>query len=454
MNISARLILTLFVTVTLFVETSGQVSVDQISSPTSAKLNRDRGLNMLSEIKGVIKDLYYDKTFHGINVDERFKVAAERIKKMDTNRQIFRVIAQVLFEFDDSHTRFYPPGRANRVQYGFTLQMIGANCLVTDVQKGSDAEKKGLRRGDVVVGIGNYGPTRDNLWVINYLFYELDPQERLKVFVKTADGKEREIVVEAIFKSIKERQAEAEKKRKEKKDNPYKCQTISGDLIACRLDTFSVDKKYVDKMMKEVGTHKKMILDLRGNRGGYVKTCEYLTSQFFEKDTKIADFVMRKKTKESIAKSNKEKVFKGELFVMIDSNSASASEVFSRVIQIEKRVKIIGDVSAGAVMTSNFITMANERGVSDFFTYSVFGLNVTIADLVMSDGKRLEKVGVVPDHLVGPTSHALADRSDPVLAFAAKLAGSEITPDAAGKLNFLKNRDEDEEDDESDVGDS
>lgn len=454
MKISARLVLILFATVTLYIGTVGQVHVEQVSSPTSAKLNRDRGLNMLSEIKGVIKDLYYDNTFHGINVDERFKVAAERIKKMDSNRQIFRVIAQVLFEFDDSHTRFYPPGRANRVQYGFTLQMIGVNCFVTDVQKGSDAEKKGLKRGDVVVGIGSYAPTRDNLWVINYLFYDLDPQERLKVFVKTDDGKEKEIVVEATFKSIKERQAEAEKKRKEKKENPYKCQTISGDLIACRLDTFSVDKKYVDKMMKEVGAHKKMILDLRGNRGGYVKTCEYLTGHFFEKDTKIADFVMRKKTKESIAKSKKENVFKGDLFVLIDSNSASASEVFSRVVQIEKRGKVIGDVSAGAVMTSNFITMANERGVTEFFTYSVFGLNVTIADLVMSDGKRLEKVGVVPDYPVGPTSHALVDRSDPVLAFAAKLAGSEITADAAGKLNFLKNRDEDEEDDESDVRDS
>src|SRR5205085_968323 len=105
------------------------------------------------------------------------------------------------------------------------------------------------------------------------------------------------------------------------------------------------------KMIAEIGTHKKLILDLRGNGGGYVKTEEYLTGYFFDHDVKIATFMMRNQTRERIAKSQKEKAFKGDLIVLIDSNSASASEVFSRVIQIEKRGKIVGDVSAGAVMT-------------------------------------------------------------------------------------------------------
>ncbi len=39
-------------------------------------------------------------------------------------------------------------------------------------------------------------------------------------------------------------------------------------------------------MMKEVGVHKKFILDLRGNGGGYVKIEEYLTGHFFDRDVK------------------------------------------------------------------------------------------------------------------------------------------------------------------------
>lgn len=63
-------------------------------SPENAKANRERGLDMLSEIKEKLKDQYYDPTFHGINIDEQFRAAREQIKRVDTNGQIFRIIAQ------------------------------------------------------------------------------------------------------------------------------------------------------------------------------------------------------------------------------------------------------------------------------------------------------------------------------------------------------------------------
>lgn len=432
-----------------------QLTIDEVASPASISLNRRRGLNMLDEIKDIIKVRYYDKNYRGINLDERFKAAAERVKKMDTNWQIFRVIGQVLFEFNDSHTRFYPPNRANQVEYGFSIQMVGNNCFVVDVKKGSDADVKGLKVGDIVTGVGKFAPSRENLWKMNYLLYALDPQESIKLYVLNQDRTEREIEIKSTFRSIAERQKDAEKRRKQKRENPYRCQKIDAETIACKLETFSVDKKYVDKMMAEVGNHKKMILDLRGNGGGYVKIEEYLTGYFFDRDVKVATFVMRDKNKERIAKSQKEKVFKGELVVLIDSNSASASEVFSRVIQLEKRGKVVGDVSAGAVMTSNFITMTNSRGVPGFETLSFFAINLTVADLIMSDGNRLENVGVIPDHPVGPTGKALFEKSDPVLTYSAGLLGAKITSEDAGKFYFLTKKTEADEDEEnSDEGDN
>jgi C-terminal processing protease CtpA/Prc len=441
---------------TLFLNQSAfaQIAIDRAASPANAKLNRSRGLNMLDEIKDVIKLRYYDKNYRGINLDERFKTAAERIKKMDTNSQIFRVIAQVLLEFNDSHTRFIPPGRANRVEYGFSLQMIGGNCFVVDVKKGSDAEVKGLKVGDIITGVGNFALTREILWKMNYLLYSLDPQESIKVYVLNADRTEREIEVKAVFKSIEEREKEAKKRRKEKQENPYKCQPINSEAIACKLETFSVDKKFIDKMMKEVGEHKKFILDLRGNGGGYVKIEEYLTGHFFDRDVKIADFVMRDKTKELIAKTQREKVYKGELIVLIDSDSASASEVFARVIQIERRGKIVGDVSAGAVMTSYFIPMTNARGVPGSETISLFAVNLTIADLIMRDGKRLEAAGVIPDYPVGPTGKALFEKTDPVLAYSAELLGAKLTAEDAGKFYFLTKKPEEADEEVSVEGDN
>lgn len=426
----------------------GQIRIDEVVGKSSPSLNRDRGYQMLDGIKGALKTHYYDKNYRGIDIDKRFKEAKDKIKLLETNAQIFRAIAGLLLEFNDSHTRFYPPNRSNRVEYGFSMQMIGSNAMVVDVKKGSDAEKKGMKAGDTILRIGQYNVTRDTLWVLNYFVYQLEPQPVLPITILNPDNTERTIAVEATFKSLEERKKEAEKLRKEKKENPYKCAKLSPDTVACKLRTFSVEKKFIDQMMKEAVTGAKLILDLRGNRGGYVKIEEYLTGHFFEKEVKIADMIWRKKTEARVSKPVKDRQYKGELVVLIDSDSASASEVFARVIQIEKRGTIVGDVSAGAVMTSYGLSLVNSRGLDSFQTLSFYGLNVTVADLIMSDGKRLESVGVIPDLLVGPTGHAIALRNDPVLAYAAEMLGTKITPEEAGRLQFLFKKSEREDDDD------
>lgn len=413
------------------------VIIVETKGATSPSVNRRRGLEMLDQIKDILKDRYYDSNYRGINLDERFKRAEENIRKLDMNSQIFNEIAQVLLEFNDSHTRFVPPGRQNRVEYGFSMQTIGNNCFITDVKKGSDAEGQGLKAGDQILFIGKNPVNRDILWQLEYYIYQLDPQVALPITIKNLKGEERKIVVKSKVISQKERFEQTKKRKEEQKAKPYKCQEISADLIACKFYSFSVEKSVVDKMMKEVGQHKKFILDLRGNGGGYVKTDMHFLGYFFDKDILAATMKTRKQTKEWIVKSHKEKVYKGDLTVLIDSDSASASEIFARTIQLEKRGQIIGDRSSGAVMTSNFISTAVARGAEGFETYAPFAVNVTIGDMIMSDGNRLEKIGVIPDKPVGPTGYALSIKSDPVLAYAARINGVEMTEEKAGEFYFL-----------------
>ena len=424
---------------------SAQTSIDETSRPANAGNTRERGLEMLGEVKNVIKENYYDPTFRGIDLDQRFKAAAERIKTMSTNSQVFRVIAQVLVEFNDSHTSFIPPSRTNRVEYGFSMQIIGRECYIVDVKKGSYAEAKGLQAGDMVLKIGPYMPVREAMWKISYLIYALDPQEKLMLRVRSLQGTEREVQIESKTTTPEERRKEAEKRKAEKTDRPYKCQEISLDTITCKLYSFSVEKSAIDKMMKEAGAHKNFILDLRGNRGGYIATELYLTGYFFDHDVKIGDEVTRKKTRERIAKSAREKVYAGKLMVLIDSDSASASEVFARVVQIEKRGNLAGDVSAGAVMASQFYPLAVGHGTSTTGVYTVFAISVTVGDLVMADGGRLEGVGVIPDFPVGPTGFALFKKTDPVLAFAANKFGAQLSAEKAGQFFFMRQKPEEEE---------
>ncbi len=397
---------------------------------SNTKEARKLGIEMLREIKSILSKDYYDPNFHGVNLDERFKLAEERVSALETYPQVYRAVAQVVVEFNDSHTNFYPPRMTKTVDYGFSWQIIGDKCYVVDVKKGSDAEVKGLRIGDVIAGVENYNPTRQNLWLITYLFYRLDPKERLKVFVEVPGGSERELLIQSRIMNTED----VIRDRADRNEKPYRCEELNSDLIACKLYTFSVETTIIDSMIKQVKKHRQFILDLRGNGGGHVATEMHLTGYFFDHDVKVGDVKTRRKIEERIAKTHKEKAYAGDLIVLIDSKSMSASEVFARVIQLEKRGRVLGDVSAGRVMTSLYFPLFASRANASF------GLNVTVGDLTMNDGKSLEGVGVIPDKAIGPTGQALAEGTDPVLAYAAGMFGAQLTAERAGELFFIKPR--------------
>jgi C-terminal processing protease CtpA/Prc len=202
----------------------------------------------------------------------------------------------------------------------------------------------------------------------------------------------------------------------------------SGDLAIWKLQHFDLESAEVDKAIAIVRKHKVLILDLRGNPGGYTETLKLMVGSLFDHDVKIGDRVGKKESKPMIAKRQGDS-FSGKLIVLIDSGSASAAELLARVVQIEHRGTVVGDQSAGAVMESR-----HYRETQGLDTKIFYGFSVTDANLIMGDGKSLEKTGVLPDVVVLPTGADLAAGRDPVLARAAELAGVKLDPEAAGKM--------------------
>ena len=409
---------------------SGQTAED-------LKQDRNRGVVMLSLMKDYMKEYYYDPAYHGMDLEARFKVADSRIREAASLSQVLGIIAQVLTELNDSHTFFIPPPRPVDVDYGWKMQMIGNSCFVTVVDEGSDATVQGLKTGDEVLTVDGFKPTRETIWKMEYNYNVLRPQPGKRIVVRTPSGQQKELALKAkVEKRPKQINPEEwfnqlSKDQQDEKKLPRYFE-LGENAIVWKLRHFDLTESKIGDMMKRARQHKALIIDVRGNSGGEEEALKKLLGYFFDHEILIGEMKRRKETKPMKAKSQGANEFKGQLVVLVDSNSASAAELFARVVQLEKRGTVIGDRSSGAVMRSIFRPGALGDMSSGNMVF--YGASITDADLIMTDGKSLEHNGVTPDELILPTASDLADKRDPVLARAAAIVGVELAPEKAGTL--------------------
>lgn len=402
---------------------------------TMDRIERERMRNMLENLKNAIKKDYYDPNYHGIDLEARFQQAKDRIDQVTTTGQALSVIAQVLMDFNDSHLYFLPPATNLSVEYGWRLQMYGNKCFVVSVQPKSDAEAKGLKPGDQVLSVEGFRPNRKELWKVNYYYNVLSKRPSLKMSVI---GPNDEVPRTLEIESKITKHPAVINWQTIFLDQDYSADDYSinkfmtvGNIVVWKMETFSIDPREIDGLMKRAKAGSSLILDLRRNGGGLVKTLERLAGYMFDKDLKIAELKGRKQMDPQESKTQGKNVFTGKLIVLIDSNSGSASEIFARLVQLEKRGIVLGDVSAGAVMQSRVFSTTS--GANDSIFY---GASITNADVIMSDGKSLEHTGVTPDELILPTAKDLAAGRDPVLSRAVELLGGKLAPEDAGKFTI------------------
>jgi C-terminal processing protease CtpA/Prc len=424
------------------------VAVSLIPGTSAQKVEskeRERGQVMLMRIKEELKKNYYDANYRGMDLDARFAAASEKIKTAASVGQILGIIAQVLIELDDSHTFFLPPQIQTKVDYGWTIQVIGERCFVNSVDKGSDAEAKGVKIGDEVIEAGGFTLGRKNLWKFNYLFGVLRPQPVIRTTLRSPNGETRQLDLLAKQTTAKkiidltnynETQDMVRKAEREADRDRDRFKSFGDQLLIWKMNNFDLEEYQVDDQISRAKKYKALILDLRGNSGGWLITMRRLVANLCDHDVKIADSKERKETKPLIAKTRGSNAYNGKVIILVDSESASASELLARTMQLEKRGLVIGDQTAGAVMSARHY--GYEYGVDVVIFY---GASITVADMIMPDGNSLEHHGVIPDEVRLPSAEDLASGRDAVMSYAASLQGVTLDPVEAGKLfDFQRKR--------------
>ena len=396
---------------------------------------------MLQRTVADLEKNYYDAEFHGINLDAREHEAEERIRNAKSYGEAFAAIAWTLDALNDSHTFFLPPPRPYNVENGWEMTFVGEKCFVTAVKPGSDAEKKDMKPGDQVLSIEGFQPVRANFWKVEYILNALAPRAGMRFVLASPGAQPRQVDVMAEVKRLKRVEDFTGHgdgsdiwetiRRSENYAHTQEWRWIetSDDVMVLKIPSFFAKDSQIDSELGRARKHKSLILDLRGNPGGSEDVLTQLLGGMFKQDVTLATRVGRKARKPVIAKGRGDHAFDGKLMVLIDSHSASCSELFARAVQIENRGVIIGDKSAGAVMEARLYP--EHLGID---TMSFYAVQITASNLLMGDGNSLEHSGVTPDVSVLPTAEDLANDRDPQMAEAFKLVGIKITPEAAGKL--------------------
>lgn len=140
---------------------------------------------------------------------------------------------------------------------------------------------------------------------------------------------------------------------------------------------------------------KALVLDLRNNPGGLLTTCVEIAKKLVPKG-EIVSIVDKQGNKETYSSSLEAPEY--PLAVLINKNSASASEILSGAIQDTKAGTIIGNTSYGKGSVQTILPMFEDDAVK-----------LTIAKYYTPSGRSIDGTGITPDIEINLDENATSD---------------------------------------------
>ena len=243
-------------------------------------------------------------------------------------------------ESDIEGYRFYNDGSYHGI--GAIYKNIGDYITITDIYESSPASKSGLKVGDVVIAIDGKSTKGKNFDAIESIL-KGSAGSLINVTVQRA-GKEQNISMKREEVDIK---------------NVPHYSMVSPEVGYIVLSTFTQNAgeniaNAINDLKKNNPGMKSIILDLRGNGGGLLNEAIRICNLFTPKDVPIVTTKGKIQeqdiTYKTMASPLDEKI---PIAILIDKNSASASEIVSGTIQDLDRGVIIGQQSYGKGLVQN-----------------------------------------------------------------------------------------------------
>lgn len=229
------------------------------------------------------------------------------------------------------------PLQGNFEGIGVQFSIVKDTIMVVTPTPGGPSEKLGIMPGDRIVSIDGEdatGPKINNNWVFKHLRGEKGT--KVKVGIKRKGKKE---LIEYTIT------------RDKIPINSIDATFMATDEIGyIKLNRFgATSMTEFNTSLKELENKgmKSLILDLRGNGGGYLNTAIDLSDEFLDKDKLVVYTEGNSSPMQKYFATATGHFEKGKLIILIDEGSASASEIVSGSVQDWDRGLIIGRRSFG-----------------------------------------------------------------------------------------------------------
>ncbi len=308
----------------------------------------------------------------------------------------------------DPYTVFFPPkdNKSFHEEISGSFSGIGAEIgikekILTVIAplKDTPAWKAGLKTGDKIVKIDK--KTTNNM--------------SIDKAINLIRGKKGTIVILTIFREGESRTRDISITRDNIQVPALESKMLDDNIFMISFYTFSQNSARLFRVAADEflnsGSHK-LIIDLRGNPGGYLGSAVDIGSLFIDQGKVIVSEDFGGKEKANVYRSHGPKLFGKDysVVVLVNGGSASASEILSGALKQQGVATLVGEQTFGKGSVQELINITNNTS-----------LKVTVAHWLTPNGTSISEKGLTPDVVVPFTLKDFKNHIDPQLAKAVEI---------------------------------
>ncbi len=319
---------------------------------------------------------------------------------LDQQQMVYGAIRGMLGSLNDDYTMFQEPEVAERAQESLQgrFEGIGVYIHVTEGEiiinrpiKGSPAMKAGLQNNDVIVGVDGQQ--------IAPIIEGLAEDEAVNAVAELIRGPRGSEVTVTIRRPATGETFDVDIVRDEVPLISVYWQMMEDDIAYIQITEFkATTTAELDEALRDLLPQQPsgLVLDLRDNPGGFLKTAQEVLGRFYEGIAlyeELGDGSTREMT--TIQAPEDVRAYDIPLVVVFNEYSASASEIVAGALRDERpATTLLGQTSFGKGSVQNIHRLSDGSSV-----------RITIAHWFTPDSHQIDGVGVPPDFVIAPSQN-------------------------------------------------